>query len=79
VLGGLQTLTAGVVAIIAGVLYEHAGRTTAYAFAATLMVVFVAVGALLARPAWDLRGQVGELDAADALVGPEVPGMPTAV
>jgi len=56
VLSGLQTLTAGVVAIITGVLYEHAGRTTAYAFAAGLMVAFVAVGAWLARQSWNVRG-----------------------
>ena len=33
VLGGLQTLTAGITAPIIGALYEHAGRTTAYSSA----------------------------------------------
>ena len=60
VLGGLQTLTAGAVAIVTGVLYEHAGRTTAYAFASGLMVVFVAAGAWLARESWSLRDLGGE-------------------
>jgi MFS family permease len=56
VLGGLQTLTAGVIAIVTGVIYDHAGRTTAYAVSAGLMVAFVAAGAFLARRAWRLRG-----------------------
>ena len=34
VLGGLQTLTAGVTAPIIGTLYEHAGRTAAYSVSA---------------------------------------------
>jgi len=74
VLGGLQTLTAGAVAIIAGVIYDHAGRTTAYAVSAGLMVAFVAVGAWLARPAWNLRG-----DVAARVEAAEVPGLPVAV
>jgi len=74
VLGGLQTLTAGAVAIIAGVIYDHAGRTTAYAVSAGLMVAFVAVGAWLARPAWNLRG-----DVAASAEAAEVPGLPVAV
>ena len=56
VLGGLQTLVAGITALLAGALYEHAGRTTAYAVSATMMVVLVAAGVLLAGPAWRLRG-----------------------
>lgn len=75
VLGGLQTLSAGVVAIIAGVLYEHAGRTTAYAFASGLMVVFVAVGVWLARGSFAITGgrQLGDgsADLSDRCNGPE--------
>jgi MFS family permease len=56
VLGGFETLTAGITAPIAGVLYEHAGRGAAYGVAATAMVVLVAVGATLARASWKIRG-----------------------
>jgi MFS family permease len=56
VLGGFETLTAGIAAPIAGVLYEHAGRGAAYGVAAAAMVVLVAVGATLARSAWRIRG-----------------------
>jgi len=55
-LGGLQTLTAGAVAIVAGVIYDHAGRTAAYTVSASMMITFVVVGAVLARHAWWLRG-----------------------
>jgi MFS family permease len=55
VLGGLQTLTAGVTAPIIGVLYEHAGRTTAYTVSACMMAVFIAVGVVLARGSFSLR------------------------
>ncbi len=57
-------------------IYDHAGRTTAYAVSAALMVTFVAVGAWLARPAWKLRGNVD--DSAET-AGAEVPGIPVAV
>jgi MFS transporter, DHA1 family, tetracycline resistance protein len=56
VLGGLQTLTAGIAAPIIGVLYEHAGRSTAYSVSACMMAVLVVVGAVLARPWFALRG-----------------------
>ena len=58
VLGGLQTLTAGVTAPIIGTLYEHAGRTTAYTVSAAMMVVLIVVGAVLARGSFALRGGV---------------------
>ena len=44
VLGGIQTLTAGVTAPIIGALYEHAGRDVAYSASAVAMVVLVVVG-----------------------------------
>ena len=56
VLGACSTLTAGVTALVTGVLYEHAGRTVAYGAAAAAMVLLVAVGARLAGPAWRMRG-----------------------
>jgi hypothetical protein len=56
VLGGLQTLTAGITAPIIGTLYEHAGRATAYGVSAALMAVLIATGALLARGCFGLRG-----------------------
>ena len=56
VLGACATLTAGLTALLTGIIYEHAGRTAAYATAAALMVTFVAIGATLARAAWRLRG-----------------------
>ena len=74
VLGGLQTLAAGTVAIVTGVIYDHAGRTAAYTVAAALMVVLVAAGAWLGRDAWALRG---EPEAGPT--SPEVPGLPAGV
>jgi MFS family permease len=74
VLGGLQTLAAGIVAIVTGVIYDHAGRTAAYSVAATLMVVFIAAGAWLGRAAWALRGEPEPGSAS-----PEVPGLPAGV
>jgi MFS family permease len=56
VLGGFETLTAGITAPIVGVLYEHAGRGTAYGVAAAAMVVLVAIGVTLARSSWSIRG-----------------------
>jgi MFS family permease len=56
VLGGMQTLVAGFTAVIAGVLYDTAGRTTAYAVCAVLMVATTAVGAYLARFDFGIRG-----------------------
>jgi MFS family permease len=58
VLGGFETLTAGITASVTGVLYEHFGRATAYGTAAVAMLVLVAVGVLLARSSWDIRGSV---------------------
>ena len=55
-LGGFQTLVAGITALVTGTLYEHAGRTIAYGVSAGLMVLLVAVGVILAGPAWRLRG-----------------------
>jgi MFS family permease len=58
VLGGFETLTAGITASVTGVLYEHFGRATAYGTAAVAMLVLVALGAVLGRSAWNIRGPV---------------------
>ncbi len=57
VLGACSTLAAGVTALVTGVLYEHGGRTIAYAAAAAAMVLLVVTGAWLAGPAWRMRGE----------------------
>lgn len=58
VLGGFETLTAGITASVTGALYEYFGRTTAYGVAAGAMLILVAVGATLGRSAWSIRGPV---------------------
>jgi MFS family permease len=54
VLGGAQALAAGVMAIVTGTLYDHFGRTVAYAVCGIVMLVLVATGTWLARSAWSL-------------------------
>ena len=49
VLGGAQTLMAGMTALVAGAMYDSFGRTTAYAVAGATMLVLVAGGLLLDR------------------------------
>ena len=56
VLGGMQTLTAGITAPVIGALYEHSGRTTAYAVSAAMMAVLIIVGGVLARGSFAVRG-----------------------
>lgn len=55
VLGGFQTLMAGLMAPIAGLLYEHFSRGTAYTVSAATMMVFVLVGIALAGRSWGMR------------------------
>ena len=80
VLGGLQTLTAGITAPIIGVLYEHAGRAAAYTVSACMMVVLIVVGCAFARGSFGLHG--GEAPPASrcsraAAIAPASPdGMP---
>ncbi len=62
VLGGAQTLTAGITALATGMLYEEFGRTVAYSAAAGAMVVLVVTGALLAGPAWSRTGSTSPDD-----------------
>lgn len=56
VLGGMQSLGAGIMAPIAGWMYETHGQQAAYWTAAGIILVLVIVGLWLARPALRLRG-----------------------
>lgn len=51
-LGGLQTLVAGIAATLAGATYEHFGRATAFAITGFVMALMVATGCVLAGPIW---------------------------
>ena len=64
VIGGLQTLTAGISAPIAGAVYQHVGRGAAYGMTAAIMVVMVVGGAWLARSAWNLTEETVSPDVA---------------
>ncbi len=55
VLGGIQTLVAGIAAAVIGVIYEHGGRLAAYSTSAAAMVVLVAAGMALAGSHRSLR------------------------
>jgi MFS family permease len=68
VLGGGETLTAGVTAFAAGALYEHFGRVAAYGASAAAMLALVALGVWLAGPAWRLRGGAVESGSEPAAV-----------
>ncbi|MCH7788999.1 MAG: MFS transporter [Acidobacteria bacterium] len=51
-LGGFQTLTAGITAVAIGAISESLGRTWAYGTTAIAMAVLVIVGAALSHSAW---------------------------
>lgn len=51
-LGGMQTLVAGIAATLAGVTYEHFGRATAFTITGVVMVLMVVSGCILAGPIW---------------------------
>ena len=53
-----RLLVAGVVAILAGALYDGLGRAWVYGLTATLMLVLVTASAVLAvqGKAWNVRG-----------------------
>lgn len=76
VLGGFQTLVAGITAFAVGVLYELYGRAAAYAAASVMMLVLLTVGLLLAGSAWSTTGTgrgrppVPESRTADVLPSP---------
>ncbi len=60
-LGGLQTLTGGVAASLAGWTYDHFGRATAFAATSITMIVLVVVGLILAGPQRSVSA-IGRLD-----------------
>jgi hypothetical protein len=60
-LGAAETLTAGITAVMAGVLYDWGGRTVAYTVCAVVMLTLVAAAWRLAGPEYRaLRGTVAE-------------------
>jgi MFS family permease len=54
-LGGVETLTAGITATAIGQIYEHFGRTVAYTSCAAAMVALVISSAVLSGTSWRLR------------------------
>jgi MFS family permease len=56
-LGGAETLVAGITAIVIGQLYQHFGRTVAYTSCAAAMLILIIAGAVLSGPAWRLRDE----------------------
>ncbi|MEP7202061.1 MAG: MFS transporter [Ilumatobacteraceae bacterium] len=54
-LGGVETLMAGITATVIGQIYEHFGRTVAYTSCAAAMLALILCGAVLSGPAWRLR------------------------
>jgi MFS family permease len=54
--GGLQTLTGGIAAVAAGTAYGIIGRAT-FVWCAIIMLVFIAVGAWLARGSLGITGK----------------------
>jgi hypothetical protein len=57
-LGGVETLVAGVTATLVGQIYQHLGRTVAYTCCAVAILVLIASGAWLSGDAWRMRGAV---------------------
>jgi MFS family permease len=64
-LGAAETLTGGVTAVLAGVLYDAGGRTLAYSVCSVVMVALATTGWLLAGPELRRRHDVVELPAAE--------------
>jgi len=54
-LGGVETLMAGVTATVIGQIYQHFGRTVAYTCCSVGMVALVVAGAVLSGSSWNLR------------------------
>lgn len=51
-LGGMQTLTGGISAVVAGTTYEHFGQAFAFSITGAVMAVLVLCGCLLAGKKW---------------------------
>ena len=54
-LGGVETLVAGIAATVIGQIYQHFGRTVAYTSCAATMLGLILCGAVLSGSAWRLR------------------------
>jgi DHA1 family tetracycline resistance protein-like MFS transporter len=54
-LGGVETLMAGIAATVIGQIYQHFGRTVAYTSAGAAMVALVLCSALLSGTSWRMR------------------------
>ncbi len=54
-LGGVETLAAGITATVIGQVYEHFGRTVAYTSCAAMMLALIINAALLSGTSWRLR------------------------
>jgi MFS family permease len=54
-LGGAQTLVAGITATVIGQIYQHFGRTVAYTSCSAAMLALIICGALLSGSSWRLR------------------------
>ena len=54
-LGGVETLVAGITATVIGQVYEHFGRTVAYTSCAAAMLALIICGAVSSGSAWGLR------------------------
>lgn len=55
VLGAAQSIMAGLMAMVTGVLYDNFGRGVAYATCALAMVTLIAIGSFLAREGWGMN------------------------
>jgi len=71
VLGGAQTLAAGITAVVVGAIYENSGRGWAYGVTAIAMTVIVLIGARMSRSAW--RG-AGNAPKGDKMTAPSSSG-----
>jgi len=60
--GGLQTLMGGIAAVIAGTAYGIIGRAT-YIWCAGAMLMFIAIGAWLAKDSLHITGTDNPIDA----------------
>lgn len=71
-LGAAETLTGGITAVLAGVLYSWGGRVLAYSTAAVIMVVLAVAAYVIAGPEYRARRGVEQplrLDPASAVTG----------
>lgn len=60
--GGLQTLTGGIAAVLAGTAYGTIGRAT-FVWCAGAMLLFIAIGAWLAKDSLNITGSDNPIDA----------------